>query len=156
MDEQAWLAERFEEHRSRLRAVAYRILGSTGEADDAVQEAWLHLARSGADGVENLGGWLTTVVARVCLNTLRSREMRREEPLDDPPGMLLGPRVVPDQIVGRQGGSTPSRRRYWPTPLVWRCSWYSKHSLLPSGSRSCCTTRSRCLSTRSPPSWAAP
>src|SRR5215212_2969421 len=64
MDEQAWMAERFEEHRSRLRAVAYRMLGSTGEADDAVQEAWLRFSRSGADGVENLNGWLTTVTAR--------------------------------------------------------------------------------------------
>jgi DNA-directed RNA polymerase specialized sigma24 family protein len=68
-----WLAERFEEHRARLRAVAYRMLGSTSEAEDAVQEAWLRLVRSGAVGVENLGGWLTTVVARVCLNMLRSR-----------------------------------------------------------------------------------
>jgi RNA polymerase sigma-70 factor (ECF subfamily) len=74
-----WLAERFEGHRARLRAVAYRMLGSTGEADDAVQEAWLRLSRSGAGGIENLGGWLTTVVARVCLNMLRSRRSRREE-----------------------------------------------------------------------------
>jgi RNA polymerase sigma factor (sigma-70 family) len=74
-------AERFEENRPRLQAVAYRMLGSRSEADDAVQEAWLRLSRAGADGVENLGGWLTTVVARVCLDLLRSRTARREEPL---------------------------------------------------------------------------
>ncbi len=82
MDEQAWLAERFEEERDHLWAVAYRMLGSLSEADDAVQESWLRLSRSGATGVENLGGWLTTVVARVCLDLLRSRESRREAPLD--------------------------------------------------------------------------
>src|ERR687898_2732279 len=109
MDEQAWLAERFEEHRSRLRAVAYRMLGSTGEADDAVQEAWLRLSRSGADGVENLGGWLTTVTARVSLNMLRSRGTRREEPLEKPPGMPSGLRVVPDPIVGRADGTDPEQ-----------------------------------------------
>ncbi len=81
MHDHDWLAERFEEHRAHLRAVAYRMLGSPSEADDAVQEAWLRLSRSGAGAVENLGGWLTTVVARVCLNMLRSRQSRREEPL---------------------------------------------------------------------------
>src|SRR5256712_2842205 len=81
MGEQDWLAERFEDNRTHLRFVAYRMLGSPSEADDAVQEAWLRLSRSGADGVENLGGWLTTVVARVCLDMLRSRKSRREEPL---------------------------------------------------------------------------
>ena len=81
MDEQDWLADRFEEHRARLRAVAYRMLGSLAEADDAVQDAWLRLSRSGVDEVENLGGWLTTIVARVCLNVLRSRKVRREESL---------------------------------------------------------------------------
>jgi RNA polymerase sigma-70 factor (ECF subfamily) len=82
MDEHEWLAERFEENRKHLRAVAYRMLGSLTEADDAVQESWLRLSRSGASGVENLGGWLTTVVARVCLDMLRSRKSRREEPLE--------------------------------------------------------------------------
>ncbi|REK92248.1 RNA polymerase subunit sigma-70, partial [Streptomyces inhibens] len=82
MDEQEFLAERFEQHRARLRAVAYRVLGSAGEADDAVQEAWLRLSRSDTDEVANLGGWLTTVVARVALNMLRSRETRREDPWD--------------------------------------------------------------------------
>src|ERR1043165_8722110 len=81
MDEREWLAERFEEHRTHLRAVAYRMLGSLSEADDAVQEAWVRLARTDADEIENLGGWLTTVVARVSLNALRSRNRRREEPL---------------------------------------------------------------------------
>ena len=82
MEERDWLAERFVEHRTRLRAVAYRMLGSLSEADDAVQEAWLRLSRSGASGVENLGGWLTTIVARLCLDMLRSRKSRREESLD--------------------------------------------------------------------------
>ncbi|GAA0423736.1 DNA-directed RNA polymerase sigma-70 factor [Acrocarpospora corrugata] len=82
MDEQELLTERFGEHRARLRAVAYRMLGSASEADDAVQEAWLRLSRAGTGGVENLAGWLTTVVARVCLNMLRSRDSRREHPLD--------------------------------------------------------------------------
>lgn len=77
-----WLAAHFEQHRPRLRAVAYRMLGSVAEADDAVQDTWVRLSSAGADDVENLGGWLTTIVARVCLNMLRSRNSRREEPLD--------------------------------------------------------------------------
>src|SRR2546426_3623573 len=76
------LAEQFEEKRGHLRGVAYRMLGSLAEADDAVQEAWLRLSRSGGSGVDNLGAWLTTVVARVCLDMLRSRTSRREDPLD--------------------------------------------------------------------------
>jgi len=91
-----WLAEEFEEHRPHLRAAAYRMLGSVSEAEDAVQEAWLRLSRSDAAAIENLGGWLTTVVARVCLNVLRSR--RREEP--------LGVRV-PDPIVSSEDGVDP-------------------------------------------------
>ena len=83
MNPQEWLAERFEENRSRLRAVAYRMLGSLGEAEDAVQEVWLRLSRSDAGRIENLGGWLTTVVARVCLDVLRSRKSRGEEPSND-------------------------------------------------------------------------
>jgi RNA polymerase sigma factor (sigma-70 family) len=78
-NENEWLADRFEEHRAHLRGVAYRMLGSLTEADDAVQATWLRLSRSGADEIENLGGWLTTIVARVCLNMLRSRNVRREE-----------------------------------------------------------------------------
>ncbi len=100
MDEDARLAGRFEEHRPRLRAVAYRILGSAGEADDAVQEAWLRLNRGGAEEIDNLAGWLTTVVARVCLNTLRSRERRREDPLDV---------RVPDPVVSPDEGGDPER-----------------------------------------------
>src|SRR5437660_9139515 len=98
MDEHEWLAERFEEHRIRLRAVAYRMLGSLSDADDAVQEAWLRLIRSDTNEIENLGGWLTTVVARVCLNMLRSRASLREEPL----GVH-----VPDPIVSRDDGADP-------------------------------------------------
>ena len=84
MSEHDWLAERFEENRPHLRAVAYRMLGSSTEADDAVQETWLRLSRAGVGGVENLGGWLTTIVARVSLNMLRSRTLRREEPMEPP------------------------------------------------------------------------
>jgi RNA polymerase sigma factor (sigma-70 family) len=98
MAESDWLAEDFEKNRTRLRAVAYRMLGSFAEADDAVQEAWLRLSRSDASGVNNLGGWLTTVVARVCLNVLRSRNTRREEPM----GVH-----VPDPVVSRTDGTTP-------------------------------------------------
>ena len=90
MDETQWLADRFEAHRSHLRSVAYRMLGSPSEADDAVQEAWIRLSRAGAGEVENLGGWLTTVVSRVCLDMLRSRNARREEPFD-PPAHETGP-----------------------------------------------------------------
>jgi RNA polymerase sigma factor (sigma-70 family) len=90
--DQDWLAERFEAHRPRLRAMAWRLLGSAAEADDAVQEAWLRLTRTGADGVDNLGGWLTTVVARLCLDLLRARGSRREEPLD---GIHPGPALAP-------------------------------------------------------------
>src|SRR3954468_20071488 len=83
MEENRWLAEQFEAHREHLRAVAYRMLGSLSEAEDAVQESWLRLARKGPGEVENPGGWLTTVVARVCLDMLRSRKSRREEPLPE-------------------------------------------------------------------------
>ena len=98
MDEQEWLAERFEEHRGRLRAVGYRMLGSLSEADDAVQETWIRLSRIDAAEVENLGGWLTTVLARVCLNMLRSRQSRREEP--------FGPHI-PEPIVDPIAGVDP-------------------------------------------------
>jgi RNA polymerase sigma factor (sigma-70 family) len=103
VDEHDWLAERFEAHRTHLRAVAYRMLGSLSETDDAVQETWLRLSRAGTGGVDsrgvdNLGGWLTTVVGRVCLDMLRSRTSRREEPLDG---------HVPDPIVGPADGTDP-------------------------------------------------
>jgi RNA polymerase sigma-70 factor (ECF subfamily) len=98
MNDADWLAERFEQHRPRLRAVAYRMLGSLAEADDAVQDTWLRLSRAGTDGVENLGGWLTTIVARVCLNQLRSRRLRREHPLEA---------HVPDPVLSRDGEAQP-------------------------------------------------
>ena len=98
MDENEWLAERFEEHRARLHGVAYRMLGSLTEADDAVQDAWLRLSRSEASEIENLGGWLMTVVARVCLNMLRTRNVRREESLDA---------HVPDPVISPDGELQP-------------------------------------------------
>ncbi|WP_030814800.1 sigma-70 family RNA polymerase sigma factor [Streptomyces sp. NRRL F-2799] len=85
MDDGSWSAEVFEQHRARLRAVAYRMLGSLSEADDAVQETWLRADRAGAQGVENVAGWLTTIVGRVCLNLLRTRDRRREDPLEARP-----------------------------------------------------------------------
>ena len=99
MDEQGWLTERFEENRPRLRGVAYRMLGSLSEAEDAVQEAWLRLQRSDAAVVENLGGWLTTVVSRVCLDVLRSRKSRREESMGaqaDEPSVARGEGADPE------------------------------------------------------------
>ncbi len=98
MEERDWLAEQFEANRAHLGAVAYRMLGSRTEADDAVQEAWLRLNRSGASGIENLGGWLTTVVARVSLDMLRSRRSRREEPMGA---------HVPEPVVGREDRTHP-------------------------------------------------
>src|SRR5881409_1403490 len=96
--DQDWLAERFEANRTHLRAVAYRMLGSLTEADDAVQDAWLHVSRSDASGVQNLGGWLTTVVARVCLDMLRSRKSRREESLSE---------LVAPPIASHEAGIDP-------------------------------------------------
>lgn len=101
MDDNEFLADQFEEHRAHLRAVAYRMLGSLSEADDAVQEAWLRLSRSDTSEVRNLGGWLTTVVGRVCLDMLRSRQSRREEPLGT---------HVPDPIVSRADGIDPEHQ----------------------------------------------
>jgi RNA polymerase sigma factor (sigma-70 family) len=101
MDDHDWLARRFEDHRGHLRAVAYRMLGSSGEADDAVQEAWLRLSRSDTSGVDNLDGWLTTVVARVCLNMLQARRSRREEPVGGD---------LPEPVAGRGDGDDPEQR----------------------------------------------
>lgn len=98
MNEREYLAGQFEEHRSHLRAVAYRMLGSAGEADDAVQEAWLRLNRVDAGGIDNLGGWLTTVIARVCLDMLRSRRARREEPFTP---------QVPEPVAAGASGRSP-------------------------------------------------
>src|SRR6186713_2702442 len=94
MNERNYLAEQFEENRAHLRSVAYRMLGSVSEVDDAVQEAWLRLSRAETEGIDNLVGWLTTVVARVCLDMLRSRQSRREEPLtpDAPEPVATGTR----------------------------------------------------------------
>jgi RNA polymerase sigma-70 factor (ECF subfamily) len=100
VDENEWLAAQFEAHRSHLRAVAYRMLGSLGEAEDAVQEAWLRLSRADSGAIDNLGGWLTTVVARICLNVLRSRRSRPEAPL---------PAHVPDPIVSRDDAIDPEQ-----------------------------------------------
>ncbi|MEV8411318.1 sigma factor, partial [Streptomyces niveus] len=102
MDENEFLARRFEAHRTHLRAVAYRMLGSVSEADDAVQEAWFKLHRSDTREVENLAGWLTTVVGRVCLDMLRSRAARREDPLEE--------RVrLPDPIISGVDGVDPEQ-----------------------------------------------
>jgi RNA polymerase sigma-70 factor (ECF subfamily) len=96
-----WLARRFEAHRGHLRAVAYRMLGSSSEADDAVQEAWLRLSRSDTSAVDNLGGWLTTVVARVCLNMLQARTARREDPVGGD---------LPDAVATRREGDDPEQQ----------------------------------------------
>jgi RNA polymerase sigma-70 factor (ECF subfamily) len=98
VSDQEWLAQQFEEQRSHLRAVAYRMLGSISEADDAVQDAWLRLSRADRSEVKNLRAWLTTVVARVALNMLRARRTRREQPLDV---------HVPDPIVDPADGTDP-------------------------------------------------
>jgi RNA polymerase sigma factor (sigma-70 family) len=100
MNEREYLAERFEEHRTHLRAVAYRMLGSVSEVDDAVQQAWLRLSRVDSAEIDNLGGWLTTVVARVCLDMLRSRQSRREEPFTP---------EVPEPVATGTRGSSPEQ-----------------------------------------------
>jgi RNA polymerase sigma factor (sigma-70 family) len=101
MNDSDWLADRFEAHRPRLRSVAYRMLGSLTEADDALQDAWLRVDRAGADDVDNVGGWLTTIVARVCLNMLRARNRRREEFLEE---------HLPDPIVSPYGEVQPEEQ----------------------------------------------
>jgi RNA polymerase sigma-70 factor, ECF subfamily len=100
MDERDWLAERFEANRTHLQSVAYRMLGSSSEADDAVQEAWLRLSRSEAGSIQNLNGWLTTVVSRVCLDMLRARKARREQSLEA---------QLPEPLVDQTGGTAPER-----------------------------------------------
>jgi hypothetical protein len=151
MDESDWLAERFEEHRSHFRAVAYRMLGSVSEADDAVQEAWLRLSRADTSSVENLGGWLTRVVARVCLDMLRSRKSRREESLDAPG--LAQPATRMEWVGGQADGVDPGQEALLADSVglallvVLRC-WSQ-----PSGWRSSCTTCLPCPSTRSRRSW---
>lgn len=100
MDEHTWLAEQFEANRTHLRAVAYRMLGNSTEADDAVQESWLHFSRTDTSDVKNLGGWLTTVVARICLDMLRSRNARREDPLEVD---------VPESNLSQEEGINPEQ-----------------------------------------------
>ena len=101
MNDSEWLANRFEEQRPRLRSVAYRMLGSITEADDALQDAWLRVSRAGADDVDNMNGWLTTIVARVCLNMLRARNRRREEFFEE---------HLPDPIVSEYGAAQPEEQ----------------------------------------------
>ena len=110
--DQSWLTERFEENRPRLRGVAYRMLGSLSEAEDAVQEAWLRLNGVNTATIENLAGWLTTVVSRVCLDMLRSRKSRREEP--------IGAQVTEPSVV-RGEGADPEGEACSPTRSAWRC-----------------------------------
>lgn len=98
MNEHNWLAEQFEAHRNHLQAVAYRMLGSLSEADDAVQESWLRLSRADTSGIENMGGWMTTIVARICLDMLRSRKSRREEPMEE---------LAPEPIAARERSGDP-------------------------------------------------
>lgn len=111
MPSDEFLAQRFEKNRGHLRAVAYRMLGSVHEADDAVQELWLRLSRADASEIDNLGAWLTTVVARVCLDMLRSRTSRREESLDV---------QVSEPFATDDASKDPERKRCWPTLLDWR------------------------------------
>ena len=108
-----WLAGQFEGHRAHLRAVAYRMLGSASEVDDAVQEAWLRLSRVDASGIDNLGGWLTTVVARVCLDMLRSRRSRREEPITPD---------APEPVATGTQGSSPEQEAVLADSVGRTCS----------------------------------
>src|SRR2546426_390141 len=129
MDDQDWLADRFEANRSHLRGVAFRMLGSLAEADDAVQEAWIRLSRTDTSDVDNLRAWLTTVVGRVCLNMLRSRRTRREAPLDT---------HVPDPIASPEAGADPEHAALLGESLgmatssgCWRC-WIRRSCSAPT------------------------
>jgi RNA polymerase sigma factor (sigma-70 family) len=139
MTTQDQLAEQFEEARTHLRAVAYRMLGSVAEADDAVQEAWLRLSRSDTSEVASLRAWLTTVVSRICLDFLRARRSRREESLDA---------HVPDPVVSGLDAD-PKQPLSRPTRSASPCSSYSRRCLRVSGWRSCSMTCSACRSKRS-------
>jgi RNA polymerase sigma factor (sigma-70 family) len=133
MEDRELLANRFEEHRPRLRALAHRMLGSQSESDDAVQEAWLRLDRSDSGGVENLGGWLTTVVGRVCLNMLRSRGSRWERLLSEPSDETPNARM-PDPIVDREDGIDPEHQALLADGIgLALLSWYSKRYLPQRG-----------------------
>ena len=145
--QQDLLAEEFEAHRGHLRAVGYRMLGSFAEAEDAVQDTWLRLSRTDADEIDNLGGWLTTVVSRICLDQLRARKARKEESTERAlpgPGGHRGRRRP-----GARGGAPPTRSA-WPS---W---WSSTSSVLRSGWPSSSTTCSGWPSPRSPRSSSAP
>ena len=142
MNNRDWLAEQFQQYRPHLTAVSYRMLGSHAEADDAVQEAWIRLSRSGADGVDNLGGWLTTVVARVCLNMLRSRHVRRELSLDV---------HIPDPVVSRADGPDPEQEALLADSVGLALQVVLDTLALPSGWRSSSTTCSTCPSMASQP-----
>ena len=135
MDDNRQLVAQFDQSRAHLRAVAYRMLGSASEADDAVQEAWLRLAAPTPTRCENLGGWLTTVVAG-CAWTCCARAGR---------GGRSRWRTCRPRSSSRDAGATPSRRRCWPTRSAWRCWWCWTRWRRPSGWRSCCTTCSRAL-----------
>src|SRR4051812_40990301 len=134
MDQQNWLAEQFEDHRPRLRAVAYRMLGSLSEADDAVQDAWLRVSRADTSDIENLSAWLTTVVARVALNMLRARSTRSEQPLDT---------HLPDPVIDSTDGPDPEHEALLADSvglaLLVSPSWTS--SPTPNGSRSSISQR---------------
>ncbi len=145
MNKHEWLAEQFEANRTHLQAVAYRMLGSLSEADDAVQESWLRLSRSDTSGIENLGGWLTTVVARICLDMLRSRNSRREESLEA---------ALSESIESREEGIDPEQEVLLADSVGLALLVVLDTLLPPSGSPSCCTTSSRCLSTRLRLSWS--
>ena len=112
MTEDGDLAAAFEASRGRLRAIAYRMLGSLSDADNAVQETWLRLSRSDADDLANLGGWLTTVISRICLDMLRSRSARREEPLGE---------HLPDPVVSSLDRADPEQEAELATRSAWRC-----------------------------------
>jgi|SRR5215469_5620949 len=118
------LARAFEQQRGRLVAVAYRMLGSQADAEDAVQEAWLRLAGADADTIDNLPGWLTTVVGRVCIDLLRSRQARPED--------VAGGRL-PELVVTEDDGTAPEDNALPLSRLGWHCSWYSIPSVPPSG-----------------------
>jgi hypothetical protein len=152
MDEHNWLADQFEADRPYLRAVAYRMLGSLSEAEDAVQEGWLRLSRSDTSSVENLTGWLTTVVARVCLDMLRSRKSKHEESLEE---HAEHTEQAPNTLPDRKDGNDPNRNPCSPTQSVLLYSSCSKRLLPPNGSPSYCTTCSTSPSTRSLPSSTA-
>ena len=140
MDEDDRLAERFEENRTRLRTVAHRMLGSLSEADDAVQEAWLRLSRSETSNIENLGAWLTTVVGRVCLDMLRARASRREEPMGahvpEPVvgALILAPAPTPKKLATRpRASATPGPVRHAGRP--WHRTPAAKRRQPPRRSR---------------------